>query len=233
MSSFTKENLNSLYRLVKSYLKKTAPLEANHKDKQEQYGYISTPEYRFQHTMKVLDYALQIGSQEGGSSRVLLLAALFHDLERFTCPPLEHGQRGAISTSRILLERGYDPQLVERVHEAIYYHVGQQELHSLSLEGAIIVEADRLDKFGSKGMMVNLMISGINGLNFKESLASFQEHLIIRGKRNLKIFRTETGSRMLREKMAEQEEFLESLQAGIILETDSFFQELMDNLSDD
>lgn len=224
------EKIRFFSRLVKDHLEKTAYLEQDYSQKLRQYGFLATPYYRYLHTLQVLEYAFTICQGEGGRGEVVILAALFHDLERFTTAPLLHGLKGAHTTSRILQEHGFSNPLISRVSGAISRHVGQRDLQQLSLEGAILVEADRLDKLGNKGIMVQFIIGGRSGEDFQELLADYQVYLLDRGREDQKIFRTETGKGMLQEKIIQQECFLKGLKEDLVLDEEGFLQKIEEEL---
>lgn len=215
---------------VRDYLERTANQEADYPGKIKTYGFLATPEYRYLHTLKVLDYALQICQREGGRTDVVILAALFHDMERFTTTPLLHGQKGAVSARKILKDHGFVETLTQPVYEAIYHHVAQKNLPGLSLEGAVLVEADHLDKLGNKGIMVQFMIGGREGQNFQEIITSYQQYLVRRGQEERRIFRTETGKSLLEAKLLQQDLFFQGLKEDLILDGDSFFNTMPDRL---
>lgn len=217
---------------LKEHLEKTAYQEHDYEGKVEKYGFMATPYYRYIHTLKVLEYALTICEGEGARRDVVALAAIFHDLERYTTPPLLHGHKGAIMSQKILLKHGISEETALLVYNAIYHHVGQESLGDLSLEGAILVEADRLDKLGNKGIMVHFMIAGRNDQTFQEAAKSFQEFLIHRGHRTRKFFRTATGQLLLEEKIKEQESFLETLKSEVVLEEEVYLANLFNSITE-
>lgn len=217
---------------LKKHLLETASQEHAYVQKINKYGFLASPTYRYLHTLKVIDYALFISQREGGKGDVVLLSAIFHDLERFTTIPLLHGHKGAIMAKGLLEEEGIPKGIIEQVYEAIYHHVGQDDLKNLSLEGAILVEADRLDKLGHKGSMVHFMVAGRNGMDFNEVIKSYRDYLMERGRRDLEIFRTETGRFLLQEKMKEQESFLQVLLRELVEDEEAFLASLKEKLRD-
>lgn len=224
------EQVGFFLQILKRHLEETAYQEEDHRGKLEKYGFLATPYYRYLHTLKVLDYALTICKEEGGRRDVVILSSIFHDLERFTTPPLLHGQKGAVISQRILDQHGVPEETRDKVYEAIYHHVGQDRLEDLSLEGAILVEADRLDKLGNKGIMVHFLVTGCQRQNFQQTIHSFREYLLERGRRDRGIFRTATGSSLLEEKIMELESFLKVLEREVVVEEEPFYQRLYEKI---
>lgn len=230
MKLLEEKELIFFLQMVEEYMAKTFHFEAHYQEKEEKYGFLATPRYRFLHTLKVLDYGLTICDKEGGRREVVILSAIFHDLERFTTPVLLHGYKGAASVRRILEERGFPEELQEGVARAIAQHVGQENLKNLSLEGAILVEADRLDKIGSKGIMTYFMVSGRNNRDFSTIMEEYQEHLLEKGERNRKIFQTQTGRLLLEQKIREQESFYRWIKDQVVLSKSAFLEGLLTRL---
>lgn len=231
MKGFGEEEVHFFLQRLKRHLVETAHLEEDYEGKLERYGFMATPYYRYIHTLKVLEYAIIICEGEGARRDVVTLAAIFHDLERYTTPPLLHGQKGAIMSQKILLEHGISQETALLVYDAIYHHVGQERLEDLSLEGTILVEADSLDKLGNKGMMVHFMVTGREGKTFQESIESLQRYIIQRGHRCRDFFCTATGQSLLEEKIEEQESFLDVLKREVVLEENTFIERMVKEIT--
>jgi len=118
-------------------------------------------EYRFNHTLNVVDLATDIARREGADVDVVRVAALFHDIAKLEAEQERHADEGARVAREYLLTRGEYPQsFVEQVTQSIRDHSYQGPLGDVSLETRCLIEADILDKIGANGAVLMLLRMG-------------------------------------------------------------------------
>ena len=117
----------------------------------------------FEHVLRVLRMAEQIGEAEGADMVILRTAALLHDVAREderrngAC----HAQLGARHARAILA--GHPEQLINAVVEAIATHRYRADAVPQSLEAQILYDADKLDAIGAIGIARAYAIAGVEG----------------------------------------------------------------------
>ena len=111
------------------------------------------PGHDWWHTTRVWKIAKEISHFEGGESVVVELASLLHDIADYKF----HGGDESVGPRKAkewLISCGADPLLAERVSEIIasMNFKGAQASEAISLEHAIVQDADRLDALGAIGI---------------------------------------------------------------------------------
>ena len=116
-------------------------------------------------------FAWQLLEAEGGDPDVVIPAVILHDVgwsrltddeqhRAFGPPPRDvamnklHEQQGAEIATEILRSVGYDPALTEEIAEIIRGHDNRRE--ALSLNDALVKDADRLFRLTRRGYMIFL-----------------------------------------------------------------------------
>jgi uncharacterized protein len=118
-------------------------------------------EYRFNHTLNVVDLAADIARREGADVDVVRVAALFHDIAKLEAEQERHADEGARVAREYLTTRGdYPTSFVDQVAQAIREHSYQGPLDDVSLETQCLIEADILDKIGANGAVLMLLRMG-------------------------------------------------------------------------
>jgi uncharacterized protein len=118
-------------------------------------------EYRFNHTLNVVDLAADIARREGADVDVVRVAALFHDIAKLEAEQERHADEGARVASEYLTTRGDYPQsFVDQVTQSVREHSYQGPLDDVSLETQCLIEADILDKIGANGAVLMLLRMG-------------------------------------------------------------------------
>jgi uncharacterized protein len=106
------------------------------------------------HTLRVLNRAREIQAEEGGDLELIELAALLHDLRDYK---FEGGDTtvGPEAARTWLRSQGYpEPRTraVARIVDAVHFKGPMEEERALSLEHAVVQDADRLDAMGAIGV---------------------------------------------------------------------------------
>ena len=118
-------------------------------------------EYRFNHTLNVVDLAADIARREGADVDVVRVAALFHDIAKLEAEQERHADEGARVAREFLTTRGDYPQsFVDQVTQSVREHSYQGPLDDVSLETQCLIEADILDKIGANGAVLMLLRMG-------------------------------------------------------------------------
>jgi uncharacterized protein len=112
--------------------------------------------HMFDHTERVVRFALAIAEREGGDKEVIKLAAWLHDIarpEEFEGRVEDHAMEGA-GRAREILE-GFDVpnDVIEMVAYAIDKHRFKRGETPETLEAKILQDADRLDAIGAIGIV--------------------------------------------------------------------------------
>ncbi len=103
--------------------------------------------HAFDHVLRVYRLAERIGRVEGADMRVLLTAALLHDIAR---DDPDHHLRGAARARAILA--GHPPDFVDAVAHCIEAHRFRKGPEPRTLEARILQDADKLDAIGAIGV---------------------------------------------------------------------------------
>ena len=132
------------------------------------------------HTERVFSLCRFIGDKEDADMRILLPAALLHDIAR----PLErenglsHETEGARIAGEYLTSIGYDPALIQPVTSAIRAHRFQSDVLPESLEAKILSDADKLDALGAMGIARTFLRAGEHGGGIDDAVSHFHDKLL-------------------------------------------------------
>lgn len=100
------------------------------------------PGYTHEHTYRVRNLALALGEREGGDPAVIEPAALLHDICK--AQGRDHARIGAEEAASFLGELRVEPELRERIVEAIALHSGENT-HEHPVENRVLGDADLID----------------------------------------------------------------------------------------
>jgi len=118
-------------------------------------------EYRFNHTLNVVDLATDIACREAADVDVVRVAAMFHDIAKLEADQERHADEGARVAREYLATHGDYPQsFVDQVTQSVREHSYQGPLDDVSLETRCLIEADILDKVGANGVVLILLRMG-------------------------------------------------------------------------
>ncbi len=136
--------------------------------------------HSYNHTKRVYSLAMSIGSEAGANLRVLVAAALLHDIGR----PREaltgesHSVISGEMSRPILREVGYTEDEIELVVQAIRTHRFSEGLTPTSIEGEILSDADKLDAMGAIGVFRAIAQASMTGVGIDGFLSHVDEKLL-------------------------------------------------------
>jgi 5'-deoxynucleotidase YfbR-like HD superfamily hydrolase len=105
------------------------------------------PEYRWEHTLRVAQWARRLALEEAADVKTCVVAALLHDVSHFVSDDYRnHGVKSGEIARDFLSKKGYTESFVESVVYAIECHVA--EPNPKTLEAKILQDSDTLDRFG-------------------------------------------------------------------------------------
>ena len=158
-SPISDEEFAEMKRFVREYL--TASVRNNDEGGRMRWYPWHSAEYRYNHTLNVVDLAERIARNEGGDTDITRVAALFHDVAKLDADQDVHAKEGARVAREYLKTRGdVPPSFVKQVCQSIEDHSYQGELSDLPLETRCLIEADLLDKMGANGATLMLLRMG-------------------------------------------------------------------------
>ncbi|WP_342678864.1 HD domain-containing protein [Methanofollis sp. UBA420] len=132
------------------------------------------------HTLRVTALCREIGLAEGADMRVLVPAALLHDIAR---PQEEetgvpHEEEGARIAEEYLGAIGYDAALVPAVSHAIRAHRYSTGAAPATLEAKVLSDADKLDAMGAVGLARTFLQAGERGGGIPDAVDHIHEKLL-------------------------------------------------------
>ena len=169
----------------------------------------------FDHILRVVYLCERIGSREHADMRILLPAALFHDIAR----PIEdesgipHEEEGAKMAERFLRSIRYEDELVADIIHAIRTHRFRTAEKPETLEARILSDADKLDAMGAVGIARTFMRAGEHHGEIGDATGHIHEKLL-----NLKsLMYTETARNIAEERHRFLHDFLDTLTSEITI----------------
>ncbi|MDG6256855.1 MAG: HD domain-containing protein [Methanomicrobiaceae archaeon] len=126
----------------------------------------------FDHTCRVVRLCELLGAREGADMRVLIPAALFHDISR----PLEeatgvpHEEEGARMAESFLHSICYPGDCIPGIVHAIRAHRYSGSIAPGTQEARILSDADNLDAMGAVGIARTFLQAGERGARPAEGL---------------------------------------------------------------
>lgn len=117
------------------------------------------------HTMRVYKTALKLGQEEGGNLRIIQAAALLHDVADWKLDEDKQalGQKKMRDWLDALAYTDDERQAVFAIIENMSYKGGTNNHKTLSLEGQVVQDADRLDAIGAIGIARTFAYGGAKG----------------------------------------------------------------------
>ncbi|WP_292366718.1 MULTISPECIES: HD domain-containing protein [unclassified Methanoculleus] len=134
----------------------------------------------FDHTERVVRLCEHLGAHEGADMRILIPAALFHDIAR----PYEeetgvpHEEEGARMAESYLRSIRYPKDRIAAITHAIRAHRYSSGIAPETLEARILSDADNLDAMGAVGIARTFMQSGEQGRGIADATGHFHEKLL-------------------------------------------------------
>lgn len=123
----------------------------------------------FDHVMRVYKNAYKICKTEKANRKLVLAAALLHDLVSY--PKSDKRSKlssikSAEASKKILIKHGFTDKEIKIISEAISDHSFSQNKVPQSIEGKILQDADRLDALGAVGIARTFAVSGAENRPF-------------------------------------------------------------------
>ncbi|MEK6255817.1 MAG: HD domain-containing protein [Chloroflexota bacterium] len=162
---------------------------------------------RFDHTIRVLNWAHRIHKVEGGDFEIITLAILFHDTG--WSDTVDHALVGAELAEKYLLGKIVNPIQVDQITSAVRTHnkrQGPQE--GLPIENLIVMDADFLDEVGVTTLVWDAMATATeDNPSYSRAIERNQEFFErATGKTNYLM--TETGIKLYNDRIAMWEKCL-------------------------
>lgn len=188
------------------------------------------PAHDFSHVLRVYRNARIIGREEGADMRVLLWAALLHDVgseKKDDARRDDSEDRGKRTAEAFLKAVGLDEAARKGVQYAVDVHRFSRGIVPATLEAKILQDADRLDAIGAIGIARVFLTGGTLGREFYHPDDPFcRNREPDDGKWNLDHFyrkllklepgmHTESGRRMAARRTAVLKRYLQDLEAEI------------------
>jgi len=108
---------------------------------------VAGPEYRWEHTLRVAQWAAKLAIEEKADVKTCVVAALFHDVSHFVSEDYrKHGIRSGDIAREFLSKKGYLKSFVDNVVYVVECHVS--EPNPETAEAKILQDSDTLDRFG-------------------------------------------------------------------------------------
>lgn len=132
------------------------------------------------HVLRVTRLCEEIGRAEGADMRILIPAALFHDIAR----PIEeetgvpHEEEGARIAEEFLGSTGYDTVRIPAIVHAIRTHRYSTGANPETLEAKILSDADKLDAMGAVGIARAFLQAGERGGDIEDADRHIHEKLL-------------------------------------------------------
>jgi len=127
----------------------------------------------YQHIMRVMNNAMLISEGLSVNYDILLASILLHDISYKDKPSKTHHIESADIASSLLLEYGFEEDIIGSIHHAIINHNRSfnpyDEVEKMSLEAKILCDADTLDALGAIGLIRMISFSTNQGVPYFES----------------------------------------------------------------
>lgn len=124
----------------------------------------STGSHDFDHIERVFMLCKHIGKVEKADLKILLTAALLHDIGRpaqdQSGGKICHAEEGAKLASKLLIKLGWKPEEIEKVNHCILSHRYRGNVKPQSLEAKILSDADKIDAIGAVGIGRDFLFAG-------------------------------------------------------------------------
>jgi uncharacterized protein len=173
-------------------------------------------EYRFNHTMNVVDLAADIAEAEGANVAVVEVAALFHDVAKLDADQDAHAEEGARVAREYLTSHGEFPEsFVDEVCRSVENHSYQGDITELSLETQSLIEGDVLDKVGANGTALMLLRMGYESRTHMDA-AEMVDRVLQRGEDALERVESETARSIAHRRLKRVNWFQEWLQDEVV-----------------
>ncbi len=137
---------------------------------------VNDPAHDFEHTMRVYKNAEKLAKKENANTKLVLCAALLHDIVSFSKSDKRSKKssiKSAIKATKILKKYNFSKTEIKSVSDAIREHSFSQNKTPKTLEGKILQDADRLDAIGAIGIARVFAVAGSERRAFYNELDPF------------------------------------------------------------
>ncbi len=134
------------------------------------------PAHDFEHVLRVYANAERISKKEKADKKLVLTAALLHDIVSFpkSDPRSKTSStKSAIKAKKILQKLLYSNEEIKIITNAIENHSFSKNKTPKTLEGKILQDADRLDALGAIGIARTFAVGGAENRSFYNSSDPF------------------------------------------------------------
>lgn len=161
------------------------------------------------HVLRVVHLCEVIGKEERADMKVLLPAALFHDIARDVEEKegIPHEVAGAEHAERYLRSIGYDGDRILAISHAIRSHRFSTGCEPETLEAKILSDADKLDAMGAVGIARTFIRTGEHRGEIRDGVDHMHKKLLHLGS----LMHTGTARKLAGDRHAFITLFLENL----------------------
>jgi uncharacterized protein len=181
--------------------------------KEAEKHYSDDPSHDWLHAERVCRMCMRICGEEGGDPKVLIAAALLHDvgMKYELEQGVDHSEKSVEIAKEILSRIGFPSEKISMVLEAIREHRFRKGVKAVSIESRILQDADRLDAMGAIGVARSFAHGGRRRIPMYSSgrgTGSTVDHFYEKLLKLKNSLNTETARRIAEERHAFMEEFL-------------------------
>jgi len=136
------------------------------------------PAHDFEHTMRVYKNAQKLAKKERANMKLVLAAALLHDIVSFPKSDSRSktsSTKSALEAQKILKKHDYSNHEIKIVSEAIRDHSFSKGVAPHTIEGKVLQDADRLDALGTIGIARTFAVGGAEKRPFYSKYDPFCE----------------------------------------------------------
>ena len=130
------------------------------------------PAHDFEHILRVYSNAEKICKKEKVDKKLVLTAALLHDIISFPKSDKRSktsSSKSAIKAKKILQKLSYSKDEINIIADAIESHSFSKNKIPNTIEGKILQDADRLDALGAIGIARTFAVAGAENRSFYNS----------------------------------------------------------------
>lgn len=134
------------------------------------------PAHDFEHVLRVYENAERICKLEKADKKLVLTAALLHDVVSYPKSDKRSktsSTKSAIKAKKILQKLHYSNNEIQIISDAIECHSFSKNKTPKTLEGKILQDADRLDALGAIGIARTFAVGGGENRSFYNSSDPF------------------------------------------------------------
>ncbi|MEJ2484312.1 MAG: HD domain-containing protein [Anaerolineales bacterium] len=173
------------------------------------------PDYRWQHTLRVVNIGRQIAEAEGANLEHVIAGCLLHDMAHFDDDEnyINHGRLAAKNCRPFLHDLGYSEEDINAICYAVAVHVdGEADFdHPKTIEAEIVSDADNIDRFSAYRILLYCQPEVFDFKGLTEKLEARLK--VLQDYRGKRLMGTETGHQLFNQKLDRQIEFYQAILA--------------------